>query len=183
MESETYEGEAVTITIRGARCIHSRNCVLGRPDVWVPNAEGAWVHPDAAPVDVVVAIAQSCPSGAIHYERHDGGTQEQAPMVNTVRLRENGPLAIHAELSVAGNKSSCRATLCRCGASRNKPYCDGSHHEAGFQATGEPATIDPEPLERRNGPVEVTPTPNGPLMVVGSVEVCSGTGTHGDPNG
>ena len=176
MESETYEGEAVTITIRGARCIHSRNCVLGRPDVWVPNAEGAWVHPDAAPVDVVAAIAQSCPSGAIHYERHDGGTQEQAPMVNTVRLRENGPLAIHAELSVAGNRSSCRATLCRCGASRNKPYCDGSHHEAGFQATGEPATIDPEPLERRNGPVEVTPTPNGPLMVVGSVEVCSGTG-------
>jgi CDGSH-type Zn-finger protein/uncharacterized Fe-S cluster protein YjdI len=175
-EVETYPGKDVTITIHGNRCIHSRNCVLGRPDVWVPNAEGPWVHPDAAPADVIAAIAESCPSGAIHYQRSDGGENEKPPLVNTVRIRENGPLAFHAELSVAGDRTSFRATLCRCGASRSKPYCDGSHHNAGFQSSGEPSTVDSEELSRRNGPVEVTPTPNGPLMVVGSVEVCSGAG-------
>jgi CDGSH-type Zn-finger protein/uncharacterized Fe-S cluster protein YjdI len=175
-EVETYAGTDISIIIVGGRCIHSRTCVLSLPDVWVPNAEGPWVHPDAAPAEAIAAIAQGCPSGAIRCERHDGKPDEEAPAVNSVRIRENGPYAFHAELSVGGDKSSFRATLCRCGASRNKPYCDGSHHEAGFQSSGEPATVESDAPEARNGPVEVTPTPNGPLRVVGSVEVCSGTG-------
>jgi CDGSH-type Zn-finger protein/uncharacterized Fe-S cluster protein YjdI len=173
---EKYVGRDVTIEIVANRCIHSRNCVLGRPDVWIPNAEGPWVQPDAAPAETVAAIAQSCPSGAIQYQRHDGHANETAPLVNVVRIRENGPYAFHAEMSVGGDTSSYRATLCRCGASRNKPYCDGSHHEAGFQATGEPITIESDALKVRNGLVDVTPLPNGPLMVNGSLEVCSGTG-------
>jgi CDGSH-type Zn-finger protein/uncharacterized Fe-S cluster protein YjdI len=175
-EVEKYVGKDVTIDILAGRCIHSRNGVLGRPDVWVPNAEGPWVHPDAAPAETVAAIAQSCPSGAIQYRRHDGHSDESAPVVNVVRVRENGPYAFQAELSVGGDTSSYRATLCRCGASRNKPFCDGSHHEAGFKATGEPLTVESEALKVRNGPVEVTRTADGPLMVTGSLEICSGTG-------
>lgn len=175
-DSEKYVGKNVSIDIVAGKCIHSRNCVLGRPDVWVPNAEGPWVHPDAAPAETVAAIAQSCPSGAIQYQRHDGQSDEMPPVVNLVRIRENGPYAFHAELSVSGDTSSYRATLCRCGASRNKPYCDGSHHEAGFKATGEPMTVDSEALNTRNGPVEVTPTADGPLKVTGALEICSGTG-------
>jgi CDGSH-type Zn-finger protein len=75
---------------------------------------------------------------------------------------------------VAG--SSVRATLCRCGASSNKPYCDGSHAEAGFVATGEPPVKESEPLAARDGPVEVLPLPNGPLKLAGNIEVVSGTG-------
>jgi CDGSH-type Zn-finger protein/uncharacterized Fe-S cluster protein YjdI len=176
MSDEVYAGKAVTITIHERRCIHSRNCVLGRPDVWVPNAKGAWVHPDAAPADVVVAIAQSCPSGAITVRRHDGGREETAPMVNTIRVRENGPLAVHADIRLDGQAVGLRATLCRCGASRSKPFCDGSHHNAAFQATGEPASVDAPALARRDGPLEITAKPNGPLKVEGPVEVCAGTG-------
>jgi uncharacterized Fe-S cluster protein YjdI len=62
MSDETYPGKAVTITIHAGRCIHSRHCVLGRPEVWVANAKGPWVHPDAAPAEAVAAVAQSCPS-------------------------------------------------------------------------------------------------------------------------
>jgi CDGSH-type Zn-finger protein/uncharacterized Fe-S cluster protein YjdI len=173
---ENYVGKNVTIAIVAGKCIHSRNCVLGRPDVWIPNAEGPWVRPDAALAETVAAISQSCPSGAIQYRRHDGNPDESAPMVNVVRIREDGPYALHAALSVAGDTASFRATLCRCGASKNKPYCDGSHHEAGFKATGEPVTIEFEAPMSRNGPVEVTPTANGPLMVTGALEICSGTG-------
>ena len=97
---ENIPGEKITIHFDGARCIHSRNCVLGNPAVFVPNAPGQWIHPDAASVEDVVALAQNCPSGAIAYTRHDGGAAEAPPKVNVVRVRENGPLAVHADLRI-----------------------------------------------------------------------------------
>ena len=93
---------------------------------------------------------------------------------NVVRVRENGPYAIHAEIELNG--AGYRATLCRCGQSKRKPYCDGSHAAAGFTASGEPATIPSEPLAQRAGRLTVDPIPNGPLQVRGNVEICSGTG-------
>ncbi|AZV18797.1 MULTISPECIES: CDGSH iron-sulfur domain-containing protein [Mesorhizobium] len=169
------ESDKIDVGFSGKRCIHSRNCVLGDPHVFVPNAPGQWIHPEAASVEKIVAIAESCPSGAITYVRKDGGPQEQSPVVNTVRLRENGPLAVHAEIVLDG-ETSYRATLCRCGASENKPFCDGSHNKSGFAATGEPPLKDTLALEARNGPLKVTPTTNGPLKLEGNLEIVTGTG-------
>jgi CDGSH-type Zn-finger protein len=124
----------------------------------------------------VVTLAENCPSGAIGYLRKDGGPQEKPPVVNTVRLRENGPLAVHAEI-VLGGETLFRATLCRCGASQNKPFCDNSHIKAGFSATGEPPLKEaPATLDARNGPLTITPTTNGPLKVEGNAEIVTGTG-------
>jgi CDGSH-type Zn-finger protein/uncharacterized Fe-S cluster protein YjdI len=175
---EVVKGREVTITFDGSRCVHSRNCVLGHPEVFVPNVKGEWIHPDAAPAATVLQIGVTCPSGAIRVSRNDGSaTSEVPPVVNTLRLRENGPLSLEAPMLIGGQAaSSVRATLCRCGASRNKPYCDGSHAEAGFVATGEPAVKECEPLAARGGTVEVLPQPNGPLKLAGNVEVVSGTG-------
>ena len=175
-EAEVYEGQRLDIVFEGRRCIHSRMCVLGRPDVFVANAEGPWIHPDAVPVDAVVEVAHSCPSGAIAYRRRDGGAEEGPPLVNIVRIWENGPYSVHAALDIAGDRHAFRATLCRCGASRNKPYCDTSHHEAGFLASGEPGTRDSKPLAQRDGLLNVTPLPDGPLKLEGAVEIVSGTG-------
>ena len=175
-EKESVRGEQVTIHFESGKCVHSRHCVLDRPDVFVPNVAGEWIHPDRATPDEVAALAANCPSGAITYERFDGVANEAAPIVNTVRVRENGPLAFHAALTIAGQDETFRATLCRCGASSRKPYCDGSHAAAGFAATGEPAKIEAAPLTVRNGPVTVTPQPNGPLKVFGAIEIVSGTG-------
>ncbi|MER9937145.1 CDGSH iron-sulfur domain-containing protein [Mesorhizobium sp. M0088] len=169
------ESDKIDVGFSGKRCVHSRNCVLGDPRVFVPNAPGQWIHPEAASVEKIVAIAESCPSGAITYVRKDGGPQEQSPVVNTVRLRENGPLAVHAEIVLDG-ETSYRATLCRCGASENKPFCDGSHNKSGFAATGEPPLKDTLALEARNGPLKVTPTTNGPLKLEGNLEIVTGTG-------
>jgi CDGSH-type Zn-finger protein/uncharacterized Fe-S cluster protein YjdI len=173
---EEYRGEAITVRFDGRRCIHARNCVLGRPDVFVPNADGAWIKPDNANAETMAGIVLSCPSGALSYERLDGGPQETAPAVNLVRIRENGPLAFHAELAIEGEPPALRATLCRCGASGRKPYCDGSHAAAQFVATGEPATQESSPLAQRGGVLAIKPLRNGPLMVSGSLEIISGTG-------
>jgi CDGSH-type Zn-finger protein len=98
--------------------------------------------------------------------------------VNVARIRENGPLALHAELEIEGPRggSMFRATLCRCGASKNKPYCDGSHAAVPFVASGEPPTEPTDPLPTRGGRLRVLPTKDGPLMVDGNLEICAGTG-------
>jgi CDGSH-type Zn-finger protein len=105
-----------------------------------------------------------------------GGAEEAAPQVNTVRVLENGPLAVRATLTIDGAPAGYRATLCRCGQSKNKPFCDGSHGAAGFTASGEPAAKASEPLVERGGAVNVKVRPNGPLKVTGPVELVSGTG-------
>ncbi len=149
--------------------------MLEAPTVFLANTPGAWLHPEATSVEHCVHVAHNCPSGAITYERHDGGPQELAPCVNLLRVRENGPYAVHAQIAWAGG-TEFRATLCRCGKSRRKPYCDGSHAAVGFKATGEPATIASEPLAARGGALRIDPVFNGPLQLTGSVEICSGTG-------
>jgi CDGSH-type Zn-finger protein/uncharacterized Fe-S cluster protein YjdI len=175
-DAQEYKGEKITIKFDGDVCIHSRNCVLGLPKVFQANVEGPWINPENGTAEELIAVARSCPSGAITYERHDGGEAERAPDVNVIRVLENGPLAVTADLHIEGEEPRTRATLCRCGASKKKPYCDGSHKEAGFAATGELPTEESEPLEVRNGKLEITPFPNGPLGFAGNVEICSGTG-------
>jgi CDGSH-type Zn-finger protein/uncharacterized Fe-S cluster protein YjdI len=173
---EQVSGKRATISFNGRLCIHSRRCVIFQPGVFKANVEGAWIDPDAASAEDLIFVALNCPSGAIQVTRHDGGAQESAPLVNTIGIRENGPLAVNAPIEIAGQAIGARATLCRCGASNNKPYCDSSHVRMGFLATGEPATAESAPLMKRDGVLTITPYPNGPLGIAGPIEIISGTG-------
>lgn len=177
MSKESVRGKALTIHFDGGKCIHARNCVMSAPAVFKANVTGPWIDPDAAAAEELAAVAKNCPSGAITYERHDGGASEIAPPVNTIRVRENGPLAVHAELHIDGQPPCHRATLCRCGHSANKPFCDGAHAGKSFIATGEPpATAETELPPQRDGVLSVKPAANGPLLVNGNCELVSGTG-------
>jgi len=173
---ERVEGKGLTLLFEARKCIHSRHCVLEQPAVFKANVEGPWIDPDATSVESLVALAHKCPSNAIRYRRKDGVPDEGAPPVNLLQVRENGPLGVRAELVIDGAAVGYRATLCRCGASKRKPFCDGSHGTIGFSASGEPATQTSEPLAVRNGPLDVRPQRNGPLAVSGNLELISGTG-------
>ena len=176
MSVETATGKSATIEFDGELCVHARRCVLSQPGVFKANVEGPWIDPEAASAEALMNVALNCPSGAIRVSRHDGGANETNPKVNTIAVRENGPLALNAEIVLAGAPIGTRATFCRCGESKNKPYCDGSHVAAAFTSTGEPATTESAQLARRNGALTITPYPNGPLGVAGPVEIISGTG-------
>lgn len=179
MAVESVEGKAVTLNFDSGRCIHARRCVMGQPGVFRANVKGAWLDPDAATADELLHVAMNCPSGAITIARKDGGPDEMAPKANIVMVRENGPLAFHGELSIKGQPAGFRATLCRCGASAHKPYCDGSHVAAGFTASGEPAARESAlAIVDLTGPVAITPITNGPLAVTGKLEIESGTGRN-----
>jgi CDGSH-type Zn-finger protein/uncharacterized Fe-S cluster protein YjdI len=171
------EGRDLTLIYEGKKCIHSRFCVTWGPKVFIANVKGPWINPDAMPTDALTEIAHVCVSGAIRYKRKDGQPDEAPPPVNLVSVREGGPYAIRADIRLDGTPAvSHRLTLCRCGASKNKPFCDGSHHEVNFAASGEPPTGKADMLPVRNGPLAIDPLTDGPLQVRGNLEIISGTG-------
>jgi CDGSH-type Zn-finger protein/uncharacterized Fe-S cluster protein YjdI len=174
--TEHIEGQNLTLLYETKKCIHARFCVTGAPKVFLANVKGPWIDPDGIEVDKLVEIAHNCPSGAIRYTRKDGKHDEVAPQVNLVAIREAGPYAVRAPIMLNGEFAGFRATLCRCGASKNKPFCDGSHHDAGFVASGEPATGKADMLPVRDGALSIDPQIDGPLQVRGNLEITSGTG-------
>ena len=173
---EVVTGRNIEVQFQARRCIHSRFCVTGAPKVFLANVQGPWIHPDAMPVEQLVEVAHACPSGAIRYTRRDGAPDESAPPVNLAAVREAGPYAFRGDLRLSGAPAGFRVTLCRCGASHNKPYCDGSHHDVGFRASGEPPTGVADMLPVRDGLLAIQPEANGPLQVQGNLEITSGTG-------
>jgi CDGSH-type Zn-finger protein/uncharacterized Fe-S cluster protein YjdI len=170
------EGKHLTLLYEGKKCIHARFCVTYAPNVFLANVKGPWIVPDAVSTESLVEVAHACPSGAIRYRRKDGKPEEAAPPVNLIAVREAGPYAVRGDIRMNGESGGYRATLCRCGASKNKPYCDGSHHEVAFAATGEPPTGKADMLAVRNGPLAIDPEIDGPLRVRGNLEITSGTG-------
>ena len=173
---ETVAGQKMALSFETKRCIHARFCVTGAPKVFLANVQGPWIHPDAMEVERVVEIAHACPSGAITYHRLDGVHDETAPPVNLAAIREAGPYAFRGQLEIDGEPVGYRATLCRCGASKNKPFCDSSHHDVEFSASGEPPSGKTDMLPVRDGTLAIEPELNGPLAVSGNLEITSGTG-------
>lgn len=173
MRRKEYEGADITVTFDMKRCIHARNCFLKLPQVFDP-AQRPWVQSDNAPAEEIAAMIRTCPSGALAFRKN--GAEEIAPPINRIAVLENGPLAFHGAVETEGTEPETRVTLCRCGLSKNKPYCDYSHIEGGFAATGEPTPKTPPAGEERGGVLKAFRIPDGPLKVEGNVEITTGTG-------
>lgn len=171
-----YRGEDIDVTWDQYRCIHAAECVRGLPAVFDTDNR-PWVDPDEADADAVADVITRCPTGALHFERHDGGPAETAPETNTVTLARDGPLYLHAAIELRDADGDpllrdTRVALCRCGASGNKPLCDGSHANVGFTAPGTlEATGSTGGPENGSGELTVTASRNGPLLVDGPFEL------------
>ena len=173
MRRKEYEGTDITVTFDMKRCIHARNCFLKLPQVFDPS-QRPWVQPDNAPAEEVAAMVRTCPSGALGFRKN--GAEEMAPPINRIAVLENGPLAVAGTVVTDEAEPETRVTLCRCGLSKNKPYCDYSHVKGGFEATGEPSPKTPPMNEDRGGTLSTFRIPDGPLKVEGNVELTTGTG-------
>lgn len=180
-EVKQYWSDEIVVTYDAARCIHAAECLRGLPQVF-DTGKRPWIQPTNATADQVAEVVMRCPSGALHFERKDGGPAEPVPAENSVQVRANGPLYLRGDVAVTLPDGSVlkdtRATLCRCGASRHKPFCDNSHRETGFAASsglGENKlrTVD---LAGATGELRVAPGVNGPLRLEGDFELRSGDG-------
>ena len=139
MTRRIYRGTDIDVSFDGDLCIHATECVRGLPAVF-DRERRPWVFADNATAEEVSAVIERCPSGALQYRRLDGAPNEQTGPITTVAPVKNGPLALRGDLVVrhkdGTHEGLPRAVLCRCGHSKNKPFCDNSHVEAGFLAAG-----------------------------------------------
>ena len=122
-----------------------------------------------------------CPTGALTVDYEDGSHVEFADPENTVHVAYNGPLFLRGDLSIDDAPSNApglkfRAALCRCGKSRNKPYCDNSHKKDEFQdygAVGETGDDNGS----RGGTLNVQPIKDGPASSTRSARAATVTAT------
>jgi len=133
---EAYAGKGITIFDNRALCAHAGHCTDGLASVSRMRSE-PWIDADGAPVQDIIDTIRRCPSGALSYaiDGVEAAPVERAPMVT---VSANGPYEITGGIELMGVKQGAGAssehyTLCRCGASKNKPFCDGSHWDAGFR--------------------------------------------------
>lgn len=146
MAERTYSTEAIEVHWDSERCIHTGLCSKNLIAVFNPQ-QRPWIQLDQGEIDQIVAVVEGCPSGALTYTRTDGGPQEKLEAPATIVPWPNGPYHVtgsflvedrHGEVFDAGP----RATLCRCGQSKQHPFCDLSHRDAKFHSY--PRVVDPE---------------------------------------
>ncbi|MEH6537902.1 MAG: (4Fe-4S)-binding protein [Psychroserpens sp.] len=136
-KTNEYSNGEVTIVWEGEKCIHSAICVNGLSDVFQPK-ERPWIKIDAASTEALVKQVKACPSGALGYYMNGEGNEEAESLETKVEVLKDGPLLVYGTLKVThkdGSEETKNKTtaFCRCGASHNKPYCDGAHVRDGFE--------------------------------------------------
>lgn len=173
-----FPGAEIAVQWDGRLCIHHGECGRAAGELFVDGRD-PWCIPDASCGAEVREIIERCPSGALSYRDPNGGP-ELVPVDNTVTVSPRGPLFFTGDLAIEGAPSDMpgvahRAALCRCGASENKPFCDNSHLNTGFDdsgAVGERGT----PLHALGGPLVIKPLADGPLLVEGNLSMRASSG-------
>jgi len=172
-----YDGSDVDVHWDGELCIHIGECGRASGDLFVAKRK-PWCQPDLVGLGATVDVVERCPTGALTYTRKDGDAEVAAP-VNRAVVANNGPLYLTGELQIDGGEdrpgTAFRAALCRCGASKNKPFCDNSHEPLRFVDRGAIGDSGPG-LEAEGGAVVVKRIPNGPLHVLGNLTLVTGAG-------
>ena len=183
----TYESEDVTVAYDPRRCIHSAECVRGLQPVFDPDRV-PWIDPKRAQAEAIAEVVERCPTGALHHARKDGGAAEAPDPENVARIGADGPLYVRGRLRIelpdGAVLDETRAAFCRCGASNDKPFCDGSHEGAEFSDPGvirggrlvplaelaDGSADDPEAGADADA-VTFRCAANGPLRVLGPLRV------------
>lgn len=137
MAKRTYEDGSIRVSWDSSLCIHTAHCIKAGGGVFDPSRR-PWVDLSMASAETVVAAVEGCPTGALRYERLDGGPQEQVAEQTTIVPFPNGPLMVRGELEVRDRHGDLfvaapRVALCRCGESKNQPFCDLSHRDSAFR--------------------------------------------------
>ena len=132
---DTYIGRNITIFDNRAICAHAGRCTDGLPTVWRMREE-PWIDADGAEVNAIIETVKECPSGALSYsvEGVEHRDQDREP---SATVSQNGLNVLTGGITLdvprGEGASTEHYTLCRCGGSKNKPFCDGTHWHIKFK--------------------------------------------------
>jgi CDGSH-type Zn-finger protein len=133
---DNYKGKELTIHDNRGVCSHRGYCTDNAPKVFRQQTE-PWIDPDGMEIDQATKVIETCPSGALSYTR-DGELHKDYDRKPGITVTKDGPYDVVGGLDFhdqAGNKPESKEhfTLCRCGSSKNKPFCNGQHWYVKFK--------------------------------------------------
>jgi uncharacterized Fe-S cluster protein YjdI len=129
--TRAYDGDGIRVLWYANRCIHTGECMRALPRVF-NSRRRPWIRIERVAADAIAEAVLRCPTGALHFERSDGGKPDEVPGDVTVALVPNGPYFVRGEVEIREEdgtlvRRDSRIALCRCGKSRRVPFCDNSH--------------------------------------------------------
>ncbi len=162
---KVYRGRDVEVSFDLDICIHIGECLRGERNVFKLDRR-PWALPDAGEADEVARVVELCPSGALLYQRLDGRPQEKHDGPTRMTPIRDGPLLVTGDIEVKREdgivETLPRATLCRCGQSEHKPFCDNQHLAIKFRAPGVPFKIHLSPVRLQlDKPITKAEDPRG----------------------
>ena len=130
-----YTNGELTVQWNPEKCVHARECVKGLPMVFCHESR-PWINMQGASSDEIMTVIDRCPSGALTYKKAGLESDAEKPSAE-IKVVKNGPLLVGGVcvlIDPEGKEAARQGpyALCRCGASKKKPFCDGTHIKIGF---------------------------------------------------
>ena len=133
-----YFGAKIIVHDNRRLCSHSAECLRNLETVFRLDRR-PWINPDESDVKSVIETVRKCPSGALSYSIEGVEHRDQSDRDPVVIVDRNGPYRIEGGIELVDTEnwgigaSKEHYSLCRCGASNNKPFCDGMHLSIDFK--------------------------------------------------
>ena len=139
---DSYRGKKITLHDNRSICAHAGYCTDRLPSVF-RHREDPFINADGASVEEIIDIVKQCPSGALTYTLEDD-SETRIIGESAIFIAPNGPYVVKGKTVLLDTEKGQGASetnfcLCRCGASKNKPFCDGSHWDVNFSDDDNPA--------------------------------------------
>ena len=170
---QTYRGQHISVSFDSSRCSHSGTCIKNLPSVFNLKAR-PWINLNDCDSEEVIQTINRCPSGALNY-------QETVDEQVSAQLVKNGPMNLRGVINIRtgfhdNGQAMQRVSLCRCGLSQNKPFCDASHMK-NFTDAG---VLDHRPASKTtqeaSEEVSIVCVEDGPLMCQGNMKITASDG-------
>lgn len=140
----SYSNSEITVHWKPRECVHAGTCFREMRKVFDPSRR-PWIDLSQGETDAIIDIVERCPTDALTYERKIAGaiagqdTSSKPQIAEKVNLSvmRNGPILAEGQFTIIkddGSKQEVKSitSFCRCGTSKNMPFCDGTHNKEGF---------------------------------------------------
>ena len=137
-DTAEFKGKEITIMDNVGICCHAGECTKGAPEVFFTHENKKRIsHPDKGDKEKTINVIRKCPSGSLAYKLSEK-LYDQYFSEEEIFIAKDGPLHVRGGVALNGDSakelvSKEHYALCRCGKSKNKPFCDGTHFKVGFK--------------------------------------------------
>jgi len=142
--TKKYTNGEITVIWQPHLCVHATTCFTELPKVFIPY-ERPWIKMDGATTEEIIDTVGRCPTDALTYfwnKKQSQNTENEDAKKTEISIIKNGPFVVKGSFRITdidGNEIVCQksAALCRCGRTKNRPFCDGTHTDWKFKLDDE----------------------------------------------